>query len=686
MPSNHPSAPARSTNNKLYQACLEACIDGIESFPVDKRSSTALPHRSPSTKQNTESAAFTEIASTSLADLCTTSSLPSPPLSPSRTGFCKQLSSILFSPPLAAMERSRYADTPIRSKEPPSQGSLNAPLRGPSSALPSMTSGTSALQNAHNNLATQPVASTGKSKVKKSAVKIVGPVGHVPVAPAKPMAATPPVPSSLIVPPVNIESRVAEGPLVASAVSTPKTTSSQKENVQSTQDPGSLEALFARLTSKSSTIPIRPSISTSGSGPEKSKISLESQWDAPKVDRPDATEPTKVTAHHATLGESASTKFSQSGKQSLPDRPVELENEYMRKASAYIDALPDTKLGTARLIGVVSKKLHGAYARDMKMQQESVEAIKARFAFAIVTYLNKVLAKGPKKCTTDFIKQILHDVQGDFLKLCAKLVEEKYVSLEKLDDVAGLAKVMLDIFPKRELGHDTVTGGMPKTEPPNYPTIQEKTAESKVASDSAGSWPSQDKRETFAAHRTCILKGVTAVTSINQLQALVWGGRLESISGPESGSSNALVKFLTADACERYHRDTANGITIKADMKNAVVFVELTEGPNSTNDVIQRCIEGGVSRCVRAIGKVECNDTQLMALAQGKDQAKKREVDRIKRGKNVRGHEYVEFRFANIYNALSFRRELMDDDDWEHCNIGYAPDPCEVAAGLHYED
>lgn len=233
MPSNHPSAPARSTNNKLYQACLEACIDGIESFPVDKRSSSecklsltspvrstpstdcifsaALPHRSPSTKQNTESAAFTEIASTSLADLCTTSSLPSPPLSPSRTGFCKQLSSILFSPPLAAMERSRYADTPIRSKEPPSQGSLNAPLRGPSSALPSMTSGTSALQNAHNNLATQPVASTGKSKVKKSAVKIVGPVGHVPVAPAKPMAATPPVPSSLIVPPVNIESRVAEG-------------------------------------------------------------------------------------------------------------------------------------------------------------------------------------------------------------------------------------------------------------------------------------------------------------------------------------------------------------------------------------------------------------------------------------------------------------------------------------------
>ena len=46
----------------------------------------------------------------------------------------------------------------------------------------------------------------------------------------------------------------------------------------------------------------------------------------------------------------------------------------------------------------------------------------------------------------------------------------------------------------------------------------------------------------------------------------------------------------------------------------------------------------------------------------------------------------MEFRFSNIYHALNFKRELMDNDDWEHCSIGYAPDPCELADGVHYKD
>lgn len=46
-------------------------------------------------------------------------------------------------------------------------------------------------------------------------------------------------------------------------------------------------------------------------------------------------------------------------------------------------------------------------------------------------------------------------------------------------------------------------------------------------------------------------------------------------------------------------------------------------------------------------------------------------------------HPYIEFRFGNIYHALNFRRYLMDDEEWEHCSIGYAPDPCELARGVH---
>jgi hypothetical protein len=47
---------------------------------------------------------------------------------------------------------------------------------------------------------------------------------------------------------------------------------------------------------------------------------------------------------------------------------------------------------------------------------------------------------------------------------------------------------------------------------------------------------------------------------------------------------------------------------------------------------------------------------------------------------------YIEFRFANIYAALQFKREIMDDPDWEHCTMVYAPDPCETAQGVHVKD
>lgn len=47
--------------------------------------------------------------------------------------------------------------------------------------------------------------------------------------------------------------------------------------------------------------------------------------------------------------------------------------------------------------------------------------------------------------------------------------------------------------------------------------------------------------------------------------------------------------------------------------------------------------------------------------------------------------KWVEFRFANIYNSLNFKRELLEDHDWEHCMTEYASDPCDVAQGVHMD-
>jgi hypothetical protein len=132
------------------------------------------------------------------------------------------------------------------------------------------------------------------------------------------------------------------------------------------------------------------------------------------------------------------------------------------------------------------------------------------------------------------------------------------------------------------------------------------------------------------------LKGVSGVKSINQLQALVWGGRLESIQLPSPGADFAVVRFLTPEACDKYFKATENGIEIRGD-KKSVVFVEKQPGPTSINDVMRNCIDGDASRCVRALdADEEWSDMLLMRLARGKGNVK-RDVDRIKRGKTARG-------------------------------------------------
>lgn len=94
-------------------------------------------------------------------------------------------------------------------------------------------------------------------------------------------------------------------------------------------------------------------------------------------------------------------------------------------------------------------------------------------------------------------------------------------------------------------------------------------------------------RELVPGVRTCILKGVSGITSVNELQAYVWGGRLESICF-EAGRQNAVVKFLTPEACQKYFRETANGIPLPLSTgKEALITVESWGG----TAINQRCSE-----------------------------------------------------------------------------------------------
>lgn len=172
---------------------------------------------------------------------------------------------------------------------------------------------------------------------------------------------------------------------------------------------------------------------------------------------------------------------------------------------------------------------------------------------------------------------------------------------------------------------------------------------------------------------------------------------------PEVGSETAVVKFLTPEACQTYLDATENGIEIKIGEKKTIVFVDRQPEPSSINDVIEACTKGNASRCVRATGADDdWSNAALIKLAHGKQQIR-RDVDCIKQGKTASGvsnattyscccftdhlqHHFIEFRFGNIYHALNFKSYIMQAEEWEHCSVSYALDPCELARGVHDSD
>ncbi|KAF2003116.1 hypothetical protein P154DRAFT_520460 [Amniculicola lignicola CBS 123094] len=200
--------------------------------------------------------------------------------------------------------------------------------------------------------------------------------------------------------------------------------------------------------------------------------------------------------------------------------------------------------------------------------------------------------------------------------------------------------------------------------------------------DKVITWPTQEKRQKSAGSRVAILRGIPPNSRIYDIQSLVWGGALENIMF-DSNRNIAHARFFTAESCQKFFEDTANGIEVPG-KNRLVIFVDQAPGPHSVNDVLQASIERHETRCVCALqASTHWKDEELRKLAEGKNKLK-RQIDVIKRGKNFKGVNYIEFRFTNLVHALNFSRELRENEEWEECVISFAEDPCEIANGVHF--
>ncbi|PVI04599.1 hypothetical protein DM02DRAFT_168034 [Periconia macrospinosa] len=303
--------------------------------------------------------------------------------------------------------------------------------------------------------------------------------------------------------------------------------------------------------------------------------------------------------------------------------------------------------------------------------------------------------------TAERVQDVLRKSEGNVMYLTSQLVDSGAISIDTLDEFAGLCRSLMIVLGKNDKPAVT-TGSVSKTEP-DVKVAAQAISTSKDSMAGVTAWPAQEKREKgtldnsacvdvcltnldlVAGMRTCILKGVNSIKNIHDLQALVWGGPLEYIELDRDGSGCGVVRFLTPEACEAYFDATANGIKLPGD-SGSLVFVEQKPGVNSTNDTLNNAATNNITRCVRALdADKDWNAYALMGLARGPDK-RKREVDVILSGVDSNKRFYFDFRFANIYDAINFRRSLTVDEDWEMCKLIHVSDPCATAQGPHFND
>ncbi|KAL8707549.1 MAG: hypothetical protein Q9220_007441 [cf. Caloplaca sp. 1 TL-2023] len=180
--------------------------------------------------------------------------------------------------------------------------------------------------------------------------------------------------------------------------------------------------------------------------------------------------------------------------------------------------------------------------------------------------------------------------------------------------------------------------------------------------------------------RTVVLTGIPTSSTPTLISSFIYGGPLESI---RLAPSTAFVTFLRAEDATKYYDDTANGLIYKDD--HGIDFCIMTEKQQEADPVsgiLREWMEKEFTRCVRVIGVDE--DWTLKALHETASR-KGRKVEKIVDGTNVNKMRSVTFRFCEITDAVRFKQTLNRSEEWEECNIHYAPDPCTEATGIHMD-
>ncbi|KAI4258386.1 MAG: hypothetical protein LQ352_001235 [Teloschistes flavicans] len=187
-------------------------------------------------------------------------------------------------------------------------------------------------------------------------------------------------------------------------------------------------------------------------------------------------------------------------------------------------------------------------------------------------------------------------------------------------------------------------------------------------------WPKVEERSVRSAAKTreVVLTGIPIGSTPTLVASLAYGGPLENIA---VGSSTAYVTFLRAEDAAKFYETSANGLVYKPDVPNItkhVIMTAMSKHLNPVSGILREYIEKEFTRCVRAIG---VDKEWTMSYMYETAARKGRRVEKIVDGVNVNNMRSVTFRFCNIADAVKFKQTVHRAEEWEECNVHFAPDP-----------
>lgn len=183
--------------------------------------------------------------------------------------------------------------------------------------------------------------------------------------------------------------------------------------------------------------------------------------------------------------------------------------------------------------------------------------------------------------------------------------------------------------------------------------------------------------------RKILLSNLPVESDLTLVQSLVYGGAIETFNLTTSKTS-AFVVFVSADVCDAFFKAHPNGIVFRnpKTRRNHTVYVTKGQDVDVVSGVLQAYLDCQASRVVRATGADE--DWGMRALYKLAE-SRNRRVETIHDTYRDKVRTIV-FRFTNIADAVTFRGQLLHDEDWEMCNVQFMLDPAEKATGVHLEE